>query len=177
MPRAVSAETFLNLCPDATRGTNFNLLCDLSPNTALPNIFTTILALAIILALLYLIYGGFRWITSSGDKGKVEEARNHIVAVIVGLILVFLSWFIINLLLQFFFGQGLNNSGISIPQIAPLTNTSPTPARRPSPTLTPTPTLTIPPIEGVQGENDEVTSDEVICSTTSENKITCKPAE
>ena len=44
--------------------------------------------LAGIAALLYLLLGAFTWITSGGDKERVEKARDKIQAAIVGVILV-----------------------------------------------------------------------------------------
>ncbi len=44
--------------------------------------------LAGIAALLYLLLGAFTWITSGGDKERVEKARDKIQAAIVGIILV-----------------------------------------------------------------------------------------
>ena len=40
------------------------------------------------LAIIYLIIGGIRWITSRGDKLAVESARKQIVAAIIGLVVV-----------------------------------------------------------------------------------------
>lgn len=53
----------------------------------------------IIAALLFIIIGAFNWITSGGAKDKVESARNHIVAAIVGLVIIFLSVVILNFVL------------------------------------------------------------------------------
>lgn len=44
--------------------------------------------IAITLAIIYLMYGGIRWMTSGGDKTKVESARKHIVAAVIGLVVV-----------------------------------------------------------------------------------------
>jgi hypothetical protein len=52
--------------------------------------------------LLYLILGGFQWLTSGGDKGKTEAARNKITAALIGLLIVLASWAIYNLILSFF---------------------------------------------------------------------------
>ena len=51
---------------------------------------------AAFLAVLYLMYGGVKWITSKGDKVQVEAARKHIVAAIIGLVIVMGSFFTIN---------------------------------------------------------------------------------
>jgi hypothetical protein len=58
--------------------------------------------IAILVALLFLIWGGIKWITSGGDKAGVEAARNQIISAIIGLIVVFLAFFILNLVLQLF---------------------------------------------------------------------------
>jgi hypothetical protein len=73
--------------------------------------------LAIIAALIYLIYGGIRWIISQGDKSKVEAARNHILAAVIGLVLVFMSYLILSLVLQIF-GLGDLNS-LQVPSLNP----------------------------------------------------------
>jgi len=44
-----------------------------------------------LLAFLYLILGGIKWITSGGNKDDVEKARNQIQAALIGLIVVFSS--------------------------------------------------------------------------------------
>lgn len=49
----------------------------------------------IIAALIFLIYGGILWVTSSGDKSKVERARHAIMYSIIGLIVIILAWTIV----------------------------------------------------------------------------------
>lgn len=75
-----------------------------------------IFTLSVVIALLYLIWGGFKWLTSGGDKSAVGAAREHIIAAVVGLIVIFLSYFILNLVLNFFLGTNLNN--ISFPTLS-----------------------------------------------------------
>src|SRR3990167_5978780 len=59
-----------------------------------------IIVIAFLAALLYIVIGAFQWITSGGDKQKVADARNHIIAAIIGLIVIALSFVIINVVLQ-----------------------------------------------------------------------------
>lgn len=80
------------------------------------NIVVFFIVLAVIIALLYLVYGGIKWITSRGEKDQVEAARNHIIAAIVGLIVVFLAIFIVTIVLSAF---GLNIGQLVIPKITP----------------------------------------------------------
>jgi len=101
--------TGFKLCPSNQDGArDFSVLCGLTGNNAISSLLTLILIIAVIVALFYLIWGGIKWITSGGDKGNVETARNHIVAAIIGLIVVFLSWFILNFILEFFNLGGVN---------------------------------------------------------------------
>lgn len=53
-------------------------------------------------ALLFLIWGGIQWITSGGDKSGVDAARKKIVYAVVGLVVAFLSFFIISFIGNFF---------------------------------------------------------------------------
>lgn len=66
------------------------------------------LIIAAILVFVFLIWGGIQWITSGGDKGKTEEARNRITAALVGLAIVAAAWAVIQLVSTFF---GINIFG------------------------------------------------------------------
>lgn len=67
---------------------------------------------AIILALFVLIYSGWLWLTSAGDKQKIAAIKQRITYALVGLIVVLLSFFIVNFVTKFI-GFNLLNS---IPQ-------------------------------------------------------------
>ncbi len=68
--------------------------------------FNGILLVAGLATFMYLIYGGIEWITSGGDKGKIEEARARITSGIVGLAIVASAWAIF-ILIDYFFGIGI----------------------------------------------------------------------
>lgn len=70
------------------------------------------------IAVFYLIYGGLRWILSRGDKEKVEDAKNHIIAAVVGLAVVFLTFFIVNIVFGFFF-PGKSLKDLTLPTLGP----------------------------------------------------------
>src|SRR3989344_4973079 len=70
-----------------------------------------------ILVFVYLVWGGIEWLTSGGDKGKVEAARNRIVSALVGLAIIAASWALVRII-GYFFGIGAGLSG-------PLTNPKP----------------------------------------------------
>ncbi len=46
------------------------------------------MTVAAILVFAFLIWGAIEWITSAGDKGKMESARNKISNAIVGLVIL-----------------------------------------------------------------------------------------
>ena len=72
-------------------------------------ILSFVMVIAALLVFLYLIWGGIEWITSGGDKGKTESARNKITSAIIGLIVVAASYAILTLALNFLgFDGGLN---------------------------------------------------------------------
>ncbi len=68
----------------------------------IPKIITSSISLALIVAAVVfffmLVIGGIRWITSGGDKGGTEVARNQITAALVGLVIVFAAWAIMQLI-------------------------------------------------------------------------------
>ena len=61
------------------------------------NIFSVVVG---IIAVIMIVYGGFRYITSGGDSGKVTSARNTILYAIIGLIIVALAQFIVKFVLS-----------------------------------------------------------------------------
>lgn len=95
---------------------NFGTLCESSKNISqsIGRLVGFAFIVASIIALAYLIYGGVKWTISGGDKSAVEEARNHVVSALLGLVIVFLSYFVINFLLKFFFNQDITQ--LAIPQ-------------------------------------------------------------
>lgn len=76
----------------------------------LSGVLTFVMVLAALLVFFYLIWGGIEWITSGGDKGKTESARNKITAAIIGIIVLAASYAILQLVLNFLgFSGGLND--------------------------------------------------------------------
>jgi hypothetical protein len=85
-------------------------------------IITLLLVVGVLIALIFLIYGGIKWILSGGDKAGVEAARKHIVAAIVGLVIVVAAFFIINVVFTVLgVGSPLSGGTFCIPSL-----TSPT---------------------------------------------------
>jgi hypothetical protein len=64
-------------------------------------VLSFIMAISALLVFLYLILGGVQWITSGGDKGKTEEARNKITAAVIGLIILAAAYAVLKIMLGF----------------------------------------------------------------------------
>lgn len=56
------------------------------------SIISTILTLLGLVALVIVLLGGFKWMTSGGNEEKVGEAKKLLGAGIIGLIIVFAAW-------------------------------------------------------------------------------------
>jgi hypothetical protein len=65
--------------------------------TRVVNLFSVIVG---IVAVIMIIVGGFKYITSGGDSSNVSDAKNTILYAIVGLIIVALSQFLVRFVLS-----------------------------------------------------------------------------
>lgn len=54
------------------------------------------LVACILLSFGFVLYGGFNWIMSQGDKTKLESARRTVLYAVAGLIVALLSFFMVN---------------------------------------------------------------------------------
>lgn len=103
----------LGTCPAAP----FTALCfqEGSIPAILGAAITFIFLAGVIIALFYLLAGGvIRLLLGGGDKISAESARNNIVAAVVGLIILFLTFLLMNILLAFF---NVNIGEIVVPKI------------------------------------------------------------
>ncbi len=106
-PASVHADIKDNLCGGADLSLDKSNDCDGDDTDAeksvndiirtVVNVLTTVVG---ILAVIFIIVGGFRYITSGGDSGKVTSARNTIVYALVGLIIVALAQVIVRFVLN-----------------------------------------------------------------------------
>lgn len=73
----------------------------------LGNVINASLVLAGVIAVFLIVYSGVQYITSGGDKEKVDHARKRLTYAIIGLIFIFMSFFFLSLISQFT-GVGLD---------------------------------------------------------------------
>jgi hypothetical protein len=105
-------------------------------------VLSFVMVISALLVLMYLIWGAFEWLTSGGDKGKIDSARQKMTAAVVGLIIVSASYAILIVVIRFLGFTNLTEvfnsvrtidgegGGINFVEI----NTKPSPSVSPSPT-------------------------------------------
>lgn len=79
-------------CPDASSTDKVNTLL-----TEIINVFSVIVG---IVAVIMIIVGGFRYITSGGSSEKVTSAKNTLLYAIIGLVIVALAQIIVKFVLN-----------------------------------------------------------------------------
>jgi len=109
-PSQVSADG-LTLSSMKPQGGGWTVATD--AGTVLQRTLTNVIVVGALVALYYLIMGAIGWITSGGDKGKVEVARNKMIYAVVGLLILASVWAIYSLVLTLGFGT-TNISPVSI---------------------------------------------------------------
>ena len=98
----------INLQP----GGQFEALESLTIGGIVSGLIRLILVVAALVFFFILVIGGIRWIASGGDKAQTEAARNQITAALVGLVIVFAAWAIVQLINTFF---GINIFELALP--------------------------------------------------------------
>lgn len=79
-----------------------------------PVVIRVIFVVAALVALIFLVVGGIKWITAGGDKAATESARGTITSALVGLMVVLAAYAIIRLVELFF---GIHILTLEIPTI------------------------------------------------------------
>lgn len=79
-------------------------------STVITNIINIIFVAGAIVCIFMILFAGFQWITSGGDKEAVAKARGRITYAIIGIALMALTFVILSLLgtilhIKFFQGQ------------------------------------------------------------------------
>jgi Type IV secretion system pilin len=100
--KAGLVDTFVNNCPADT-----GVRCS---EGSISSIFHLIinwaLAIAFIAAVIMLIYGGFRYITSAGNAESAGTGKTAIMNALIGIVIVVLSYIIVQIVYRFVAGTG-----------------------------------------------------------------------
>lgn len=90
------------------KGAALTQICAVKDSNIIGGLLNLAFVIGLLIALFFLVWGGLKWITSGGDKAGVEGARGTIVAAIIGLLVIVLSYFILNIAVQLFLGVSLS---------------------------------------------------------------------
>ncbi len=94
---------------------NKNFPCDQSTGlrcteTSVPQIFKTVinwaLGIAFGVAVIFLIIGGFRYITSAGNEEAAEKGKSSVINALIGIVIIVLSYVIVNVASNLVAGTG-----------------------------------------------------------------------
>ncbi len=75
-------------------------------DTKIIDILNAVIAVLGIVAVIVIIIGGVGYMTSSGDAGKVKKAKDTILYGVIGLVIVALSFAIVNFVIGNIIGSG-----------------------------------------------------------------------
>ena len=85
-------------------------------NIDIPELFRTVinyaLGIAFFVAVIYLIYGGFLYITSAGNEESAEKGKNAIVYSLIGIIVIVLSFVIVSAVYRFVATNNASGGGV-----------------------------------------------------------------
>jgi amino acid transporter len=96
LPLAVSAQVMNEGIPELLEQTQLGNR-PLTETIAL--IIKIVLSFLGLIAVIIIIMGGFKWMTSGGNESKVEEAKKLMIAGIIGLAIVILAYAIANFII------------------------------------------------------------------------------
>lgn len=99
--------------PSFATGTVFGDACDLprnrnnpvceqvstgpaATNNFIQDIISTLLFAVAVIAVIMIIVGGIRYVTSDGDSGRIKSAKDTILYAVIGLVVALLSYAIVN---------------------------------------------------------------------------------
>ncbi len=117
----VTLAGWLGYASNATAQTTFsieNIGSSLGLGTAdlkqvVVNIIQWVLGIMALVAVVFIIYGGGLWLTSRGNADKVDKAKRVIVAAVVGLVIILISWAIVVYVIRTFVNVTTNSGPAS----------------------------------------------------------------
>jgi hypothetical protein len=82
-------------------------------------ILSLVIVVSLLLVFFNFIMAGFQWITSGGDKGKTEEARNKIVNAVIGILIVSSSFAVAGFVAYILGFESFNDAMQNVSRINP----------------------------------------------------------
>lgn len=96
--------------------TDFESATTATPNSFISGFVSLSLIIAVIVFFFTFILGGIKWITSNGDEKKLAAARSQITHGLIGIVLIFSSYAVLNLI-DVLFGFDILG-GLNIPSLS-----------------------------------------------------------
>lgn len=76
------------------------------PNIIIGQVINAVLGVVGSLALLMFVYGGFTWMLAAGNSERIEKGKNIIIWAVLGLVVIFSAYAIVNFVLTGALGLG-----------------------------------------------------------------------
>lgn len=80
-------------------------------NSLITTVINWLLGIAFGIAVLFLIIGGFWYITSAGNEETAEKGKNTAINAIIGIVIIILSYVIVNVISNFVGGSNSGSTG------------------------------------------------------------------
>lgn len=95
---ALAPFTSFAALPQPGCGTLNGIRCDGTggPNDLIVSVLNIILGVAALVAVLFLVIGGFRYIISAGNDDQAKGARKTIINALIGIVVIILSYVIVS---------------------------------------------------------------------------------
>ena len=77
-------------------------------NGLIIRVITWILAITLAIDVLFMIIGGFLYITSAGNEERAKKGRTTVINAIIGLVIIILAYVIANVITSFFSTETIN---------------------------------------------------------------------
>ncbi|MBL8031683.1 MAG: hypothetical protein JNK33_05165 [Candidatus Doudnabacteria bacterium] len=85
-------------------GLNCNNVTDV--NSLILTVINWILGITLAIDVLFMIFGGFLYITSAGNEDRAKKGKNTVVNAIIGLVIIILAYFLANVVANYFSNVG-----------------------------------------------------------------------
>lgn len=99
IPKIFAADNIVDIGAPATAGNFFGFTCIAN---LVSNAVSVVFIISAIAFFVILVMGGVQWLTSGGDKVKLQAAQTSITNAVIGLAIVAASYAIYTLVLSFF---------------------------------------------------------------------------
>lgn len=103
-PVVMADNVFNPICEDGslTENQRIEAGCDAKSQEGvgrIMNIINVAIGLAGLVAVVVVVFGGQRYLTSAGDPGRVKQAKDMVMYGVIGLVVAVLAWAIVNFVL------------------------------------------------------------------------------